>query len=282
MRFRRTAWMVVVAVAWLTGGAEAAEKGADLFRAGETRLAAGDLQGALQQFAGAVRADPANQRYTQQYAMLRQVLMMRVSLPKESVPSQWAYKARALHTFYVNHGLYAHALEIGEQLHAKLDNGVSALLLAETQLAMNQPADAAQVLADLPAAKHTVATKALQGLAVARQGKPDEARQIAQTIQLTSDEGAGAVYAVARLHAAIGDDTQACQLLVRCFESALPSRAAGFKQHAQTSPEFSSLAADTRFVAALQTASKVPESACSGGSSCASCPMRGNCASGEN
>lgn len=278
----RLRMVLLLVFAGLTGGLAAAEPAADLFRKGETQLAAGDLQGALQQFAGAVRGSPSNQQYMQQYAMLRQVLMMRASLPNERVPAQWEYKARALHTFYVSHGLYANALEIGEQLHDKLDNGSSALLLAETQLAMNQPADAADVLAALPAARHTVATQALHGLAMARQGQPDAARQIAETIQLSGNEGAGMVYAVARLYAALGDGQRACQLLVRCFESALPSRLAGFKQHAQTSPEFSSLSADTRFVAALKTASKVPESACSGGASCASCPMRGNCASSEN
>lgn len=278
MRLRMIALLVL---AGLTGGAAAAEQAAELFRTGETQLAAGDLPGALQQFAGAVRAEPGNQQYMQQYAMLRQVLMMRASLPKERVVAQWEYKARALHTFYVNHKLYADALEIGTQLHDKLNNGASALLLAETQLAMNQPADAADVLAALPAAEHTVATRALHGLAVARQGQPGEARKIAESIPLNGNEGPGAVYAVARLYAALGDGEQACQLLVRCFESALPSRLAGFKQHAQTSPEFSGLTADTRFVAALRTASKVPESACSGGSSCASCPMRGKCASSE-
>jgi hypothetical protein len=146
---------------------------------------------------------------------------------------------------------------------------------------MNHPAEAAEVLGGLAPDKHTVATRALHGLALARQGKPEEAKKAAQAIQLTSDEGPGAVYAAARLHAAIGDNEQACQLLVRCFESSAPTRLAGFKQHAQTSPEFAGLAADAKFVAALRTASKVPESKCSGGSSCANCPMRGQCASGE-
>jgi thioredoxin-like negative regulator of GroEL len=266
----------------LSGWVGAAEKAEDVFRTGEARLASGDLQGALQQFAKAARADQSNQEYVQHYAMVRQVVMMRDSLPKEKDLAQWEYKARALHTFYLNNGLYADALKVDQQLHAKLNTGASALLLAETQLAMNKPAEAAEVLAALAADKHTVATKSLHGLAVARQGKPEEARKIAQAIQLTSDEGPGAVYAAARLHAAIGDNEEACRMLVRCFESSAPSRLAGFKQHAKTSPEFASLAADAGFVAALQTESKVPESKCSGGSSCATCPMRGKCASGEH
>jgi hypothetical protein len=93
MRLRR---VVLLVFAGLTSGLAAAEQAADLFRKGETQLAAGDLQGALQQFAGAVRASPSNQQYMQQYAMLRQVLMMRASLPNERVAAQWEYKARGL------------------------------------------------------------------------------------------------------------------------------------------------------------------------------------------
>ena len=274
--------VALVLVAGWASGVEAADKGADLFRAGETRLASGDLQGALQQFGLAVRADQSNQQYVQQYAMLRQVLMLRDSLPKEKDLAQWEYKARALHSFYLSKRLYADAVKIDQQLHAKVNTGATALLLAETQLAMNQPAEAARVLADLAPEKHTVATQSLHGLALARQGNAEEAKKVAQSIQLTSNDGPGAVYAAARLHAATGDSDQACQLLVRCFEAASPSSLAGFKQHAQASPEFAGLRADAKFTAALQTASKVPESACSGGSSCATCPMRGKCASSAN
>jgi tetratricopeptide (TPR) repeat protein len=275
----------VLALVLLGGGASwvgAADKGADLFRAGESRLTSGDLQGALQQFGQAVRADQSNQQYVQQYAMLRQVLMMRDSLPKEKDLAQWEHKARALHSFYLSKGLYGEAVKIDQQLHAKVNTGATALLLAETQVAMNRPAEAARVLADLAPEKHTLATRSLHGLALARQGNTEEAKKIAQSIQVADSDGPGAVYAAARLYAALGDNEQACRLLVRCFESAAPSSLEGFKRHAQASPEFAGLAGDTKFTAALQTASKVPESACSGGSSCATCPMRGKCASTAN
>ncbi len=147
---------------------------------------------------------------------------------------------------------------------------------------MNTPAEATAVLGGLASGKHDSTTRAIQGLALARQGKVDEAKQVAQTVRLTSDAGPGAVYAAARCYAAIGNAEQACQMLVRCFESSPPSRLEGFKQHAKTSPEFAALASQAGFAAALQTESRVPESKCSGGSSCASCPMRGKCASGAN
>jgi hypothetical protein len=167
-------------------------------------------------------------------------------------------------------------------MHAKLHTASSALLVAETQLAMNKPAEAAAVLGGLAADKHDSTTRSIHGLALARQGQVDEAKQVAQSVQLAGDAGPGAIYAAARCQAAIGNADRASQLLVRCFESSPPSRLEGFKQHAKTSPEFAALASNAGFVAALQTQSKVSESQCSGGSSCASCPMRGKCSSGAN
>jgi len=279
MKLRMMVWLaaaVCTASSWLG----AAEKAEDVFRAGEARLASGDLQGALQQFAKAVRADQTNQDYRQHYAMVRQVLMMRDSLPKEKDAAQWEYMARALHTFYIGNGLYADALAIDQQMHAKLNPASSALLLAETQLAMNKPAEAAAVLGGLPAERHDSTTRAIHGLALARQGKMAEAKRVAQSVQLASDAGPGAIYAVARCNAAVGNLDPACRMRVRCFESSPPSRLEGFKQHAKTSPEFAALTSHAGFAAALQTGSKVAESQCSGGSSCATCPMRGKCASG--
>ncbi len=277
MRLRVLVWLsVCVAPGWIA----AAEKAEDAFRAGETRLAAGDLPGALQQFAAAVRADQTNQDYRQQYAMVRQVVMMRNSLPKEKNLAQWEYMARALHSFYISNRLHGEALAVAEQMHAKLNIGSSALLLAETQLAMNKPAEAAEVLGGLAADKHDSTTRSIHSLALARQGKVAEAKTTAQSVQLAGNAGPGAIYAAARCYAALGNAEQACRMLVRCFEASAPSRLEGFKSHARTSPEFAALASRADFTAALRTESKVPESKCSGGSSCAGCPMRGKCASG--
>jgi len=65
--------------------------------------------------------------------------------------------------------------------------------------------------------------------------------------------------------------------LARCFESLPPSRAANYQEHARACPDFAGLAASEGFAKALATQSKVQESACSGGSGCANCPMRGKC-----
>ena len=46
-----------------------------------------------------------------------------------------------------------------------------------------------------------------------------------------------------------------------------------FRKHAVESPEFAAIAPSNEFRAVLQTESKRAESKCSGGSSCAGCPM---------
>ena len=142
---------------------------------------------------------------------------------------------------------------------------------------MNRASDAAEVLARLPEDKHTAGSRAIQGIALVRQGQRDDAREIAASINLPKDAGPGTVYAVARLNAAAGNADAACQLLGRCLEATPPTRQAGFREHAKVCPEFASLIDSSSFTSALATKSKIAESACSGGSSCATCPMRGQC-----
>ena len=116
---------------------------------------------------------------------------------------------------------------------------------------------------------------------MARQGKTDEARQIAKAIELGTDSGPGMTYSLARLQAALGNTDEAIGLLKRCFESIAPSQLDGYKQHAKLSPEFSKLVSTAGFAQVLETKSKVAESPCSGGSRCSNCPMRGNCPSSQ-
>lgn len=271
-------WLSVsVTVALLLSQPARAETAAEAFAAGQSLLASGDFQGALKRFAKAARADQNNQEYAQQHALVRQVISLREALSKETDTDRWEYAARALHSFYLGHELYEQALVLDRQMHAKLNTALSAVTLAETALALDRAAEAAEVLAKLEPAKQTDGTRALHGVALARQGKTDDARAVAKSLHLTDDANPGVLYAAARLHAASGNDRQACDLLVRCFEGVAPSRLDSFKQHAQKTVEFTSLTRTSGFTQALQTKSKVAESPCSGGSRCSTCPMRGKC-----
>ena len=264
--------VVLLSPTWAqAGSAEAA------FSRGQALLASGDLQGALNSYAAAARADRANREYLQQYMLVRQSLEMHKRLEMEKDIRKWEYLARALHSFYVNQGIYSELLALDRKIHARLNTASTAVMLAETQLAMEQNAAAAQTLAGLDADKSTPSCRALLGVALARSGKIDQARQIAETLTLSEGAGPGVTYGAARLHAAAGNSAEALRLLERCFQSVAPSQLDGFKSHARECPEFAALASSGGFASVLKTESKVPESKCSGGSKCAGCPMRGNC-----
>jgi len=266
---------VLLPVALVRG--ESAEQA---FAKGESLLARGEFSGALTAFETAARSDRSNAEYVRHYAMVRRIMDLRQRLDAEQDPARWEYLARGLHAFYVSERIYPEALALDERIHARLQNAWSAALLAETQLAMSRNAEAAQMLAGLGPDKATPVTQSLLGIALVRQGKKAEAHQIAQAVSLPSDAGAGERYVVARLQAAAGDPGKAVQLLQSCFESVAPSRLDGFKAHAKVCPEFAGVAADD-MARVMQTQSKIAESACSGGSSCAGCPMRGKCAQSQ-
>ena len=120
-------------------------------------------------------------------------------------------------------------------------------------------------------------TQLLLGIALVRSGKTDEAKRIAEKVQLPKDAGPNITYTAARLHAAVRDSAKAMSLLKTCFEATLPSQLDGFKSHAKTCPEFASIVSIPEFADVMKTESKVPESKCSGGKSCAGCPMSGKC-----
>ena len=247
------------------------------FSKAEGLLSQGDLEGALAAYAIAVRADRENQEYQQHYALLRRVISLRQYLDQEKDPQRFEYIARALHSFYVEQGIHSEALTLNRQVHARLKTASSAMMLAETALAMKRDAEAVEVLRALDGSQATPSTRALLGVALARQGKLDDARQVAANVVLPEDAGPGLMYRVARLHAATGNPAGALGALTRCFESLPPSRSAGFKEHAGRCPDFAGLLATAGFAEVLRTESKVPESKCSGGSKCAGCPMRGGC-----
>lgn len=247
------------------------------FEQGQKLLAKGDFDGALSAYARAVQANRENQDYVQQYALVRRIVQMRRELDQERDPQRWEYLAQGLHAFYVSQRLYSETLELDRKAHARLKTTASAVTLAETLLAMNRDAEAAETLRQIAPEQATAQSRALLGLALARQGRLDEARQIARGVELPAEASVGTLYTAARLQAMIGDQSNALASLKRCLESLPPSRQESFRKHAQLCPDFSSLRQSPRFAQALETPSKVAESPCSGGSSCAGCPMRGKC-----
>ena len=254
-----------------------AETAAELFTKGETHLVKGAFTEALQAYAAAARNDQSNSEYMQHYAIVRRIIDLRNRLESEKDPQRWEYMARALRAFYTSEQIYPELLKLDQEIHSRLNSAESAAMLGETLLSMDRNAEAAKALAGVESGKTTPMTEALLGIALARTGRTDQAKQIAKQLSLPNEAGPNLNYAAARLYAGTGDSAKAIELLKGCFESTLPSQLDGFKMHAKTCQEFAAMTSTPDFVGVMKTESKVPESKCSGGKSCAGCPMSGKC-----
>lgn len=271
----------VMAVALLAAGLVRGETAEQTFAKGKAALAKADFAAALESFAAAARANLDNQEYLQHYLIVRRIQHLRSSLESAKTPRQQEQIAQSLRAFYIGEKLYSEALALDKKMHEKLNTASTATMLADTQLAMNLNADAAKVLASIESDKATSATRALLGIALARTGKITEAKQLAGAVTLPEEGDPGLYYLAARLHALTGDSTKAADLLKRGFEWTPPSQLEAFKAHAKANPDLASVATSAGFAAAMAAESKISESKCSGGSSCANCPMKGKCPSSQ-
>jgi tetratricopeptide (TPR) repeat protein len=269
---------IVLALPALASG----ESGPEAFSRGKSLLDKGNLDAALTAFAAAARADIDNDSYRQQYALVRRIVDLRKRMDVEKDPERWEYSARALHAFYMDQGLHEQGVVVARKIHEKAGTASTAVTLAETELALNNNAEAEKMLAALDKdGKSTPMTRTLWGVALARLGKAQEAKKLAQSVSLADDAGPQLAYSYARLSAVAGNTDAALAALQKCFQTLPPSRLENFKEHAKVCPEFSAIASTAGFAKAMETESQVAESKCSGGSGCAGCPNRAKCAKAE-
>jgi tetratricopeptide (TPR) repeat protein len=173
-------------------------------------------------------------------------------------------------------------LPLDQGLWDRAPTADNAIQLGETLLTLDRAGEAVQILGSLDRQRSTPASQALLAVALARQGKLNEARAIAASTRVTEPSDPVTLYLTARMHAVVGQSDQALSALGRCFQAVPPSRLEALKSLARECPELAALASLSAFETVLRTPSRVAESKCSGGSSCSSCPMRGGCAHGES
>jgi tetratricopeptide (TPR) repeat protein len=280
---RNHAWVLVLAALALacasTAEAAPVEKAAELAASGDMLLAQADFKGALSAYAQAAKTDTENLEYRQTYAMIRRVIKMRPAVDKEKNPAKWEQTVRGLRAFYYEHAIYSEALELDRTVHARLATEASAGDLAETQLTLGLDAEAVATIEAVDAEARTPRTHVLLGIALARQGKMDEAKAVASGIETPEGAWPAFYYDLARLHSLIGDADAATRLLGTCFERTPPSRLAASKDRARIDKDLSAAVASAGFAKVLDTKSKVKESGCSGGTTCGSCPSKAKCGS---
>jgi tetratricopeptide (TPR) repeat protein len=267
---------LAVVSAWAGSDADTA------FLQGQKLLADGDLRAALKAYVAAVKLDRDNQEFLQQYMLVRRAVALQDALAKETNPQQWEQTAVALRSFFSAQGLHAQAMPLDQAMLERSKTADNATQLAETLLSLEKNGEAVEVLTSLDRQQTTRASQALLAVALVRHGRLEQAKKIAGSIQAPSNEDPGTLYLLARMHAAVGNVDEALSALTRCFEAVPSSRLDLLKSRTQQCKDFSAVVSLASFATVMQTASKVPESKCSGGSSCSTCPMRGNCAPGES
>ncbi len=252
------------------------------FAAGKALLAHADFEEALKTFKTAARKDAENQEYAQQYALLRQVIKLRKDCPREQDPERWLKTAGALRAYYYDHQIHAEALPLDQERYRRQPSAESAVLLAETQLALGRNSEAAETLGNLPDGQTSARVGVLHGLALARLGRIDEAKKLAEKPEMETDE-AGPLYFLdlARVRVLLGNARGALYALTRSFQLTPPSQLDALKSQVKVNAEFSSLLEHPDFAQVLKTSSRVEESGCSKGPSCGQCPKRATCGQGK-
>lgn len=257
--------------------ADEAVRGSKEFAQGQALLRAHDYKAALAAFAAAEKADRANEAYRQEHALLRRVIPLRERLPKQHNAEKWSAMAAGLRSYYADHELLDEVLALDEEAHRRFGTTETLTRLASTQIRLGQDAAAVTTLGGLPESERAPSTQAQFGLALAHLQRMDEARTIAGSIA-DAEAGPGLLYDLACLNSLVGNHARALTLLTRCFESTQPSRLDAFKTYARGDKDLAALAALPEFSQVMATASKIKESDCSGGTSCAKCPSRDKCA----
>ncbi|UCD74826.1 MAG: hypothetical protein JSV91_13695 [Phycisphaerales bacterium] len=277
---------VLLAILIAVGAAAVGEAGvtkkaehsaAELFKRSGALLEQAKFDEALKSYAAAAKADPENQAYRQQYAMLRQVQKLRDYYPSVTDPETRAEMAAAIRSFCYDNQAYTAALELDEQRHAELDSAESAAMLAETRLALNMNREAVAVRSELGKDGQTMRTKVLLAIGLAREGLTEQARALAGTIGKPEKDDPGLYLELACMHSLLDDTAAASDMLRKSFENTLPSRLEKARMKAANCADLKALAAAGEMTELLAVESKVNESSCSSGTSCANCPVRGNC-----
>lgn len=269
--------LVVLVLALIAAPAHAEgtpDAGAGHYANGYAALKQGNIDEAAKHFLAAAKAVPTNQTYVQQALGLRKVQGLRRYVAKNDLSPKWTNAARSLHLFYLQNGLGSLAVEIDAVAHQRMQSADSALWLAEAYLETGQNAEATALLA--PYANQSTHLAAYHALALARLGRLDDARRVAQRAVPADDAEPAVLFSAARLNAVLGQTPQALAYLKTSFERTPTAALPYSKTRAQASPDLASLTRLPAFAEVLKTESQVKET-CSGGSSCSSCPNRGSC-----
>jgi len=253
------------------------DRGEALALKGEQLLDEGDVEGAYKAYHAALVESPEHPVYVRRAAVLKRVGRLRRFVASQEISEKWAVAAATLHAFYLDEDLASLALEIDRRANAELKNPGTAIRLAEALLALDLDTEARTLLEGRP--KPTFHERVLLGVALSRLGKPKEAKDLRAALVLAKDAPPAQLRDLARLEARLGESPEALALLRNALERTPQEGLESARKRIEGCNDFATLRELPAYREVLKTKSKVVEG-CSGGSSCGTCPSRGDCNEG--
>ena len=268
--------LTAAALPLLAAADDLMEPGALLAAEGEAKLQKLDLPAAMTAYSRAVKADPRNQAYRERFLELRRVTSIKHYVDARPNAERWLPMVVTLHSFYLTEGLDAAALDLDRHAHTRLGNAQTAVLLSETLLRFDRPEEVVSTLS--PRTARTWHEDVLLGIALARLGRADDAKAIDARV---SAPGSGELVPLqlqdlARLKSRLDDVPSALALLTTSLEKTPAAGLEAARNRIRAEADYANIRTLPSFAKVLETKSQVAET-CSGGTSCGSCPNRGNC-----
>lgn len=272
--------LTALALPLLASADDLASPGALAAAQGEANVQRLDFMAAMRAYSQAAKAEPGNQVYRERFLQLRRVTSIKHSVDTRPNDARWLPMVVTLHAFYLSEGLDAAALDLDRHAHTRLGKATTAVLLSETLLRMNRPAEVVSTLS--PRQQKTWHEDVLLGIALARLQKMEEAKVIdgrvsgADVNQLVPVQ----IQDLARLKARLDDVPKSLALLKTSLEKTPATAIDVARSRIRAEADYENIRSLPSFAKVLETKSLVPQT-CSGGSSCGSCPNRGGCGAGK-
>lgn len=245
------------------------------FLKGQELLKQSNFEEALKCFEKAWKLDKSKESYKREYMLLRQVIKVRQYLPKESNQEKWASMAYSLYTYYTQCKAYDEMIAIAKEIHEKVSNDDSFLLVAETYILTQKNKEAIQWIS--PAKPLSPFLNILYAIALARTGEIEESKKIYGELAKKDQKNVFYIFYKASLESLIGYKETALKTLAVCFKYTPSAQLGLLQERAMEFPDFKALHQDQAFKEVMKIRSMVPESSCSEGKDCSTCPSRSKC-----
>lgn len=236
------------------------------FLRGSELLEKGQFKAALGAFKAAAEAEPDNELYQVERALLQRIVDTRAAIQKEKSLLRWTAQAKLLHSYYHRKELHRHLVDISTRIHDRQSTPMNAMLLAESHIIAGQTEEALAILNRIEAAEFPVQLRTqlliVRAGALVATNNREEAHRILKSVEIEKISDPGVIYRFAVMCAEVGLNRKAVQSLTLAFRRTPVCFLGGMKERARNEPAFQRIRNAAEFAAALNVQSTVMSPLC--------------------